>query len=111
MGNIHPISLFLPDFATEPNRTDELHYETRQILQERSWPTPEPFGSLQPLLTSIYLLLLRSIPTRTSSPRRAIAAHGPAPGSAYSEKRQLEDVPADNNTGGRSHICHAYRRQ
>jgi hypothetical protein len=37
------ISLFLQD---PRNRADDLHYETRGIFAERSWPVPEPLRQL-----------------------------------------------------------------
>lgn len=98
-------SSFLQDAR---NRADDLYYETREILNGRSWPTPEPLRKLAAiehfdLFVSITFdsLLEKAIDeTRFSgSPQtRSIS---------YWEKREVEDIPPDL-TGSRPIVYHLF---
>src|SRR5580698_5330443 len=90
-------------FLQEPrNRADELHYETRQILEERRWPTPEPLRQLA-AITHLDLFVSATFDSLLEQALREAQPPGAAPIRVLSnsEKRQLEDLPADGG-GGRA---------
>lgn len=98
-GLLEVTSLFLQD---PRNRADDLHYDTREILTGRSWPTPEPLRQLAAI--SHFDLF---VSTTFDSLLEQALNEGRQPGApsistlAYSEKRQLEDLPADSGSAPR----------
>jgi hypothetical protein len=91
-GLLDVTSLFLQNPG---NRVDELNYETRGILTERSWATPEPLRQLA-AITHFDLFLsttFDSLLERALNEARFQGAAGTY-ALAYSEKRQVEDIPA-----------------
>jgi SIR2-like protein len=84
-------------FLQDPrNRADDLHYETRQILTERSWPTPEPLRQLA-AITHFDLFVSTTFDSLLEQALREARVPGDAPiqALAYSEKRQLEDLSVE----------------
>jgi TIR domain/SIR2-like domain len=77
------------------NRVDELNYETRGILTERSWSTPEPLRQLA-ALTHFDLYVSTTFDSLLVRALNEVRFHGAAGTTAlaYSEKRQVEDIPA-----------------
>jgi hypothetical protein len=91
-GLLDVTSLFFQDPG---NRVDELNYETRGILTERSWSTPEPLRKLAAITHfDLYVsTTFDSLLERALNEARFQGAAG-THALAYSEKRQVEDIPA-----------------
>jgi hypothetical protein len=98
-GLLDVTSLFLQD---PRNRADELHYETRAILAARAWLTPEPLSQLA-TITHFDLFVSTTFDSLLEQALNEANLPGSAPSCilAYSERRQLEDLPADSGTAPR----------
>ena len=88
-------SLFLQD---PRNRADDLHYDTREILTARSWPTPEPLRKLA-AITHFDLFVSTTFDSLLEQALNEARLPGAPPlcSLAFSEKRQLEDLPAESS--------------
>jgi TIR domain/SIR2-like domain len=92
-GLLDVTSLFFQD---PRNRADDLHYETRGILTERSWPTPEPLRQLA-AITHFDLFVSTTFDSLLEQAVNEVRFRGASRARviAYSEKRQVEDIPAE----------------
>lgn len=92
-GLLDVTSLFFQD---PRNRANDLHYETRSILTEHPWPTPEPLRQLA-VVTHFDLFVSTTFDSLMEQALNEVRFKGVARTRAltYSEKRQLEDLPAD----------------
>jgi hypothetical protein len=88
-------SLYLQD----RNPIDELNYETRGILTERSWSTPEPLRKLA-AITHFDLFVSTTFDSLLEQALNDVRFHGATKTRtlAYSEKRQVEDIPAESES-------------
>lgn len=88
-------SLFFQD---PRNRIDDLHYEARGILTERSWPTPEPLQQLA-AITHFDLFVSTTFDSLMEQALNEVRFEGQARTRAivYSEKRQVEDLSPDGD--------------
>lgn len=91
-GLLEVTSLFFQD---PRNRADDLHYETRGIFTERSWPSPEPLRQLA-AITHFDLFVSTTFDSLLEQALNEVRFQGAAKtrAIAYSEKRQVEDIPA-----------------
>lgn len=98
-GLLDVTSLFLQDAN---HRADELHYETHEILTARSWPTPEPLRQLA-AITHFDLFVSTTFDSLLEQALNEARPPGTPPtcALAYSERRQLEDLPADSGSAPR----------
>src|SRR5262249_8884010 len=92
-GLLEVTSLFFQD---PRNRADDLHYETRGILTERSWPTPEPLRQLA-AIQHFDLFVSTTFDSLMEQALNEVRFQGAARTRtlAYCEKRQVEDIPAE----------------
>jgi len=92
-GLLDVTSLFLQD---PRNRADDLHYEMRGILTEHPWPTPEPLRQLASI-THFDLFVSTTFDSLMEQALNEVLFKGAACTRtfAYSEKRQVEDLPKD----------------
>ena len=79
-----------PFFLDPRNRADDLYYETRGILTERSWPTPEPLLQLA-AITHFDLFISTTFDFLVEQALNEIRFQGAAGtrALAYSEKRRV----------------------
>jgi hypothetical protein len=98
-------SLFLQDAR---NRIDDLNYETRGILTERSWPTPEPLRQLA-AVKHFELFVSTTFDSLLEQALNEVRFDGMARTRVlvYSEKRQVEDIPAESD-GARTTVFHLF---
>ncbi len=103
-GLLEVASLFLSD---PRNRVDDLYYETRGIITERSWPTPEPLRHLA-AITDFDLLVSTTFDSLLEQALNQVRFQGATRTRtiAYSEKRQVEDIPSEG--GGPPVIFHLF---
>jgi hypothetical protein len=80
------------------NAAEDLHYEVREVLSSRSWPTPEPLKKLAAIThfdlfvsVTIDSLLEQALNEMRLKPTRSLA---------YSEKSQVQDIPPDDDMPG-----------
>ena len=90
-------SLFFQD---PRNRADDLYYETRGILTERSWPTPEPLRQLA-AIKHFDLFLSTTFDSLLEQAINEVRFQGAAGtrALAYSEKRRVEDIAPESASG------------
>src|SRR5436190_9402453 len=83
-------------FQDPRHRIDDLHYEARGILTERSWPTPEPLQQLAGI-THFDLFVSTTFDSLMEQALNEVRFEGQARTRAivYSEKRQVEDLSPD----------------
>jgi len=95
-GPLEVTSLFFQD---PRNRADDLYYETRGIFTERSWPAPEPLRQLA-AITHFDLFVSTTFDSLLEQALNEVRFQGAARTNAiaYSEKRQVEDIPAESNS-------------
>jgi TIR domain/SIR2-like domain len=87
-------------FRDPRNRADDLYYETRGILTERSWPTPEPLLQLA-AITHFDLFISTTFDFLVEQALNEVRFQGAAGtrALAYSEKRRVEDIAAESESG------------
>jgi hypothetical protein len=94
-GLLDVTSLFFQD---PRNRADDLYYETRGILTERSWLPPEPLRQLAAInhfglfVSTTFDSMMEQALNELWFPARSHAL-------AYSEKRRVEDIAAELDGG------------
>jgi hypothetical protein len=91
-------SLYLQDPA---NAAEDLHYEAREILSGRSWPTPEPLKKLA-AITHFDLLVSVTIDSLLEQALNEVRFNGAKStrSLAYSEKSQVQDIPPADDAPG-----------
>jgi len=106
-GLLDVTALFLQDLR---NPAEELHYETRQILEERRWPTPEPLRQLA-AISHFNLFVSTTFDSLLEQALQEARLPGAAPLRvlSYSEKHKLEDLPDGNGAAGRT-VYHLFGR-
>lgn len=84
-------------FKNPINRSDDLNYETREILTERSWSIPEPLRQLA-AITHFDLFISTTFDSllelAINESRFSGIAETRTLALAYSENRQVEDIPS-----------------
>ncbi|SPF52569.1 putative TIR protein [Candidatus Sulfopaludibacter sp. SbA4] len=95
-GLLEATNLFFQD---PRNRADDLYYETRGILTERSWPAPEPLRQLA-AITHFDLFVSTTFDSLLEQAVNEVRFSGAArtQAIAYAEKRQVEDIPAESGS-------------
>ncbi len=96
-GLLEATSLF---FRDPRNRADDLYYETRGILTERAWPTPEPLLQLA-AITHFDLFISTTFDFLLEQALNEVRFQGAAGtrALAFSEKRRVEDIAAESEKG------------
>jgi hypothetical protein len=95
-------------FSSDPrNRADDLYYETRGIMTERSWPTAESLRQLA-AITDFDLFVSTTFDSLLEQALNQVRFQGATRTRtfAYSEKRQVEDIPSEG--GGPPVIFHLF---
>lgn len=97
---------FLQDRRNDP---EDLHKETMAILSERAWLTPAPLRDLAAITDfDLYVTTTFDSLLEQAINEERFGGSARTRSLAYSERREVQDLPADFGTSGQATVFHLF---